>query len=977
MNSMYREALLLAQFEKGYITSEEYKQKKNKNVNFSKNVYPKLYQVALNDLQKLENMNNNYELKYFQTAKKLFIIKNKYENGLITREEYLQEFDENFDFNENTMLSFLANKIVNSALKNINELTNKINESQNEEEKQIYTIMLKLVERTLTDEQLTSDDFKYTNDIKYCVVYTDINEFNNCLDKLNNLNKQEENNEINETNKKVIIEPASDNDITEEPKLIDDYLEPIIKNAKYSVTTKNYLITKINEILNTTDFKKKYNLINELKTYVNYHPSCGIDEETNHRITAYLNDISKNKVVRPPVEEVEENKDTSNTNDENDEYDEIEVKSIEKNTNVKSLKVIKLGALSAIGYFLQSYVVMPNFMQAVGLLWQKLPIARPVLENINKVFGFVSLANFNAQTGIWQNFLGQTINAVLPNQSILFSFINGIISSAAITTSLALIYKYIGKKKIKFNKTNESVKTSIKETKKEEKFNNLVEKEISENKSNEVEFQEKFELDNNSLLDEYKEENNYQDTTDDDSIDIKADEELSAIEKEENDVNVEEEPQKAIAENNHLLEDEYQEENIEFETNDANLENKEENPINTLDNANVVTESNETPLLQEEQIVPEDEQAKFIPFVLEDEIDITNVKQVLSQIQSYYIENNTFSLSIYYKELITHLKRILYNYTLEKSLILTIEEINKCQEILMPLQDDEILDNKHIIEILEQIKNVVKHNEQLDSMTPANDKEIITDESIIKQYEKNSESKLTDFKETKPNVPSINETVDLTLIEKIIQDLEFYNVVNKNDGYQNIIDLLNEAVLAFKENNNKLATDKINNIIDLINNLIKEKRLINLKYCLNDLQEFQKSLTDKKLEIKTETKPQKKVKKETFKVKKDLKNTMNLKQLKEYNKQVDNNEFIIEKINNFFQWEIFNTKDDDLINVYNQLIRELDKVLDCLNNNDNAMTIHYLDKIENMIWQQNLNIDKNIINDIELVKYRLGRRRKR
>ena len=957
MNSMYREALLLAQFEKGYITSEEYKQKKNKNVNFSKNVYPKLYQVALNDLQKLENMNNNYELKYFQTAKKLFIIKNKYENGLITREEYLQEFDENFDFNENTMLSFLANKIVNSALKNINELTNKINESQNEEEKQIYTIMLKLVERTLTDEQLTSDDFKYTNDIKYCVVYTDINEFNNCLDKLNNLNKQEENNEINETNKKVIIEPASDNDITEEPKLIDDYLEPIIKNAKYSVTTKNYLITKINEILNTTDFKKKYNLINELKTY--------------------LNDISKNKVVRPPVEEVEENKDTSNTNDENDEYDEIEVKSIEKNTNVKSLKVIKLGALSAIGYFLQSYVVMPNFMQAVGLLWQKLPIARPVLENINKVFGFVSLANFNAQTGIWQNFLGQTINAVLPNQSILFSFINGIISSAAITTSLALIYKYIGKKKIKFNKTNESVKTSIKETKKEEKFNNLVEKEISENKSNEVEFQEKFELDNNSLLDEYKEENNYQDTTDDDSIDIKADEELSAIEKEENDVNVEEEPQKAIAENNHLLEDEYQEENIEFETNDANLENKEENPINTLDNANVVTESNETPLLQEEQIVPEDEQAKFIPFVLEDEIDITNVKQVLSQIQSYYIENNTFSLSIYYKELITHLKRILYNYTLEKSLILTIEEINKCQEILMPLQDDEILDNKHIIEILEQIKNVVKHNEQLDSMTPANDKEIITDESIIKQYEKNSESKLTDFKETKPNVPSINETVDLTLIEKIIQDLEFYNVVNKNDGYQNIIDLLNEAVLAFKENNNKLATDKINNIIDLINNLIKEKRLINLKYCLNDLQEFQKSLTDKKLEIKTETKPQKKVKKETFKVKKDLKNTMNLKQLKEYNKQVDNNEFIIEKINNFFQWEIFNTKDDDLINVYNQLIRELDKVLDCLNNNDNAMTIHYLDKIENMIWQQNLNIDKNIINDIELVKYRLGRRRKR
>ena len=121
MNSMYREALLLAQFEKGYITSEEYKQKKNKNVNFSKNVYPKLYQVALNDLQKLENMNNNYELNYFQTAKKLFIIKNKYENGLITREEYLQEFDENFDFNKNTMLSFLANKIVNSALKNINE----------------------------------------------------------------------------------------------------------------------------------------------------------------------------------------------------------------------------------------------------------------------------------------------------------------------------------------------------------------------------------------------------------------------------------------------------------------------------------------------------------------------------------------------------------------------------------------------------------------------------------------------------------------------------------------------------------------------------------------------------------------------------------------------------------------------------------------------------------------------------------------
>ena len=357
-----------------------------------------------------------------------------------------------------------------------------------------------------------------------------------------------------------------------------------------------------------------------------------------------------------------------------------------------------------------------------------------------------------------------------------------------------------------------------------------------------------------------------------------------------------------------------------------------------------------------------------------------NKNEFITMVKALNVEITTEKLQLldlYYKELITHLKRILYNYTLEKSLILTIEEINKCQEILMPLQDDEILDNKHIIEILEQIKNVVKHNEQLDSMTPANDKEIITDESIIKQYEKNSESKLTDFKETKPNVPSINETVDLTLIEKIIQDLEFYNVVNKNDGYQNIIDLLNEAVLAFKENNNKLATDKINNIIDLINNLIKEKRLINLKYCLNDLQEFQKSLTDKKLEIKTETKPQKKVKKETFKVKKDLKNTMNLKQLKEYNKQVDNNEFIIEKINNFFQWEIFNTKDDDLINVYNQLIRELDKVLDCLNNNDNAMTIHYLDKIENMIWQQNLNIDKNIINDIELVKYRLGRRRKR
>ncbi len=447
-------------------------------------------------------MQTDYSTTYFQTAKEQFVLRRQYDLGMISLEELEQKLKKDFDYNENTKLSFFAEIIANSAVDNINYLNYKIVNCSNEEEKQIYNTMLRIFKKIIDDTSLGYEDFNYSKDSKFCVAKDDLIEFNNCLDRLNKKNKETveqviettekiENDNIEE-NSKVIVEEEAKQDISEEPQELAD-VEDFINEDEYQKNNnveediheenENYfndenvdnniedihlpqpiekaeIVIKenANEEENPEDVIVENNDLpviveNVAPTSIDNNPEDTIDEkedndkeENKEDIIEDDNDLSNDKeedIYNDYDDNYEEDYDDEDYYD--DYEDEDEIVSVKKsNITHNMLVALKYLAIIALVIVLAKYLVIPTFMQFSSLLWANYPSLHGITHGVSTVLGKLIGATFNPVNGVWTASNGvTTINALVSSQSVMTSALQSISSVVALKAGLNLFNKRI------------------------------------------------------------------------------------------------------------------------------------------------------------------------------------------------------------------------------------------------------------------------------------------------------------------------------------------------------------------------------------------------------------------------------------------------------------------------------------------------------------------------------------------------------
>ena len=439
-------------------------------------------------------MQTDYSTTYFQTAKEQFVLRRQYDLGMISLEELEQKLKKDFDYNENTKLSFFAEIIANSAVNNINDLNYKIVNCSNEEEKQIYNTMLNIIKKTINDTSLGYEDFNYAKDSKYCVAKDDLIEFNNCLDRLNKENEQtvEQSVDASEKIENDNIEEETKQDIIEEPQELAD-VEDFINEDEYQKSNnleediheenENYFneenvdnniedihlpqpIEKAEIVIkeNANEEENPEDVIvenNDLPVIVeNVAPTSSDNNQEDTIDEKEDNDNEENK-----EDIIEDDNDLSNDkeediyNDYDDNYeedyddedyyddyeDEDEIVSVKKSNITHTMLVaLKYLAIIALVIILAKYLVIPTFMQFSSLLWANYPSLHGITHGVSTVLGKLIGATFNPVNGVWTASNGvTTINALVSSQSVMTSALQSISSVVALKAGLNLFNKRI------------------------------------------------------------------------------------------------------------------------------------------------------------------------------------------------------------------------------------------------------------------------------------------------------------------------------------------------------------------------------------------------------------------------------------------------------------------------------------------------------------------------------------------------------